>query len=109
MGGRPPQSASITWLVGTTRPALSSSNTSSERGFGPPIATGRPSASTSTGPRTRYSISILPTARQPGSQIAESQRTHSPPTAGTGTVTRCRPIVNSPVATGLVTEKRSLD
>jgi hypothetical protein len=109
MGGRPPQSASITWLVGTTRPALSSSNTSSERGLGPPIATGRSSASTSTGPRTRYSISILPTARQPGSQIAESQRTHSPPTAGTGTVTRCRPIVNSPVAAGLVTEKRSLD
>jgi hypothetical protein len=30
------------------------------------------SASTSTGPRTRYSISILATARRPGSQIPES-------------------------------------
>jgi hypothetical protein len=56
LGGRSPQSSSISRSVETTWFGYSSSTASTPRCFCPPSGTGSPSASTSSAPRSRKSI-----------------------------------------------------
>ena len=55
---RSPHSASISRSVETTSPRCSSNTASSARTFGAPTTTGRPSSTTSSGPRIRISTTL---------------------------------------------------
>src|SRR6185437_4743230 len=73
------------YSAGTTRPASTSSNASTARGFGPPSPSSRPARTARTGPRTPSSSNrtpISPGAAQPG---AHAHRQPSAPPLATST------------------------